>query len=401
MTKHLYTHTNGDRSGFTLVELLVVISIIAVLAGLLLPAIQAAREAARRAQCISNQRQVSFALLNFEQTKNGFPALRAPQKPANYPSSAYAGFDVTNPDSTELTWVGFILPFMEQNTAWGVINAGKFDTVLYDLVIPVMQCKSSGISPGDSRISYVANAGPLNENDNVGAAPPFVGDGTAVEYGRPEREIRDAKMYTIFFDHFCPPGRWRDGYPNSTGWCKTRVSLDNISAMDGTSMTILLSENEDAGHWIWYDAAPNIAGQSYLPTATYHLTSLSADIRPSEPLEDIEGLVGFCYPSDLSSIATGEIPMYEPAMVGGAPNNVASPLFINEGKNVTFSGNTPYRFIDRIRKAHPSSGHPGVVVAAFCDGSVRTLKDDMDKTLFVRLCRPGSGVILNPGDLGW
>jgi hypothetical protein len=40
-----------------------------------------------------------------------------------------------------------------------------------------------------------------------------------------------------------------------------------------------------------------------------------------------------------------------------------------------------------------------VVIAAFCDGSVRTLKDEMDKTLFVRLCRPGSGVILNPKDL--
>jgi len=84
MKKHLYTTTNGDRSGFTLVELLVVISIIAVLAGLLLPAIQAAREAARRAQCISNQRQVAFALLNHEQTRGTFPALRSPLRPATY-----------------------------------------------------------------------------------------------------------------------------------------------------------------------------------------------------------------------------------------------------------------------------------------------------------------------------
>jgi hypothetical protein len=53
------------------------------------------------------------------------------------------------------------------------------------------------------------------------------------------------------------------------------------------------------------------------------------------------------------------------------------------------------------RTARPSSGHPGIAVAAFCDGGVRKLKDDMDKTLFVRLCRPGSGVILNPKDLGF
>ena len=116
----------------------------------------------------------------------------------------------------------------------------------------------------------------------------------------------------------------------------------------------------------------------------------------------MEHSVGFCFPNVLSSIADGEIPAYEPVRNGGVLNNVESPLFINEGKDVYFNGlggaNTP---IDWFRKTRPSSGHPGVVVTAFVDGSVRTLRDDIDKTLFVRLCRPGSGVIINPKDLGW
>ena len=167
------------RQGFTLVELLVVISIIAMLAALLLPAIQAAREQGRRTQCISNQRQVAFALLNYESNKGSFPALRAPLKPASYPCTHFAGDGALNPDSTELTWVSFILPFMEQNTAWSQITSGNIiDDTLYHLVLPIMQCKSGGITPGDSRISYVANAGPQNAVD--------------IEYGNSGRYEKDA-----------------------------------------------------------------------------------------------------------------------------------------------------------------------------------------------------------------
>jgi hypothetical protein len=75
-------------------------------------------------------------------------------------------------------------------------------------------------------------------------------------------------------------------------------------------------------------------------------------------------------------------------------DNERSPLFINEGR-----ANSGASILYSTRTARPSSGHPGVVVAAFCDGSVHTLKDDMDRTLFVRLARPGSGVILNPKDI--
>jgi len=377
------------HTGFTLVELLVVISIIAMLAALLLPAIQAAREQGRRTQCISNQRQVAFALLNYESTKGSFPALRAPLRPSAYPWQDNIPAGQPPEECAELCWVGFLLPFMEQNTAWGQINSGIIERELYNLVLPVMQCKSGGISPGDNHISYVANAGPYNSWNRSGGN--FYGS----EYGNPNRLNKDEKMYTIFFDHFAMEGAWQD---QTARRCKTRVSVDNISAMDGTSMTILLSENENAGHWIWY---ANVAGfgvnvpmatTNAIPGAGWYVID-PADIVPSQEwLGDMEAVAGFCFPGDLSSIATGEIPYYIPLQY--PVDNEESPLFINEGRR-----NSGARIAYGVRTARPSSGHPGVVIAAYCDGSARPLKDDMDKTLFVRLCRPGSGVILNPKDL--
>ena len=170
----------------------------------------------------------------------------------------------------------------------------------------------------------------------------------------------------------------------------TRVTVDNISAMDGTSNTILLSENEDAGHWIWHigGRVPRIPiNQLWIGRQWEH-----TDLVPSFPFW-VESEVGFCFPNVLSDIVDGEVPTYIPLM-RGTDDVEGSPLFINEGR-----ANSGVSIVHKDRTARPSSGHPGGVMAAFCDGHTQFLKEEMDKTLFVRLCRPGSGVILNPKDL--
>jgi prepilin-type N-terminal cleavage/methylation domain-containing protein len=98
------------RRGFTLIELLVVIAIIAVLIGLLLPAVQAAREAARRIQCVNNLKQVGLALHNYHSANGSFP-LGGVQK----------GF-LWDGQSNCLNWRALVLPYLEQGNLSNAIN---------------------------------------------------------------------------------------------------------------------------------------------------------------------------------------------------------------------------------------------------------------------------------------
>jgi prepilin-type N-terminal cleavage/methylation domain-containing protein len=97
------------RSGFTLVELLVVIAIIGILVALLLPAIQAAREAARRTQCSNNAKQIGLALHNYHDTHQAFPA-----GAWNFSAAGVTNDSCTAPASgRRAPWTVLILPYME------------------------------------------------------------------------------------------------------------------------------------------------------------------------------------------------------------------------------------------------------------------------------------------------
>ena len=110
-----------NRGGFTLIELLVVIAIIAVLVGLLLPAVQKVREAAARMSCQNNLHQISLASMNFESTNGCLPpgGLISPNSPPN-------PWETTGPTGPFTGCLAFLLPYLEQNNVYNQINPQFF-----------------------------------------------------------------------------------------------------------------------------------------------------------------------------------------------------------------------------------------------------------------------------------
>ena len=141
------TLRNRRWKAFTLVELLVVIAIIGILIALLLPAVQAAREAARRMQCSNNLKQLSLAMLNYEQQNNRLPVF-----------------------SNNFTPQVFMLPFLEQQALYEAYNFDEpwdspANQQIASTVVPVYNCPSTTM-PGP-QTSYVMLVGPNTISDGA------------------------------------------------------------------------------------------------------------------------------------------------------------------------------------------------------------------------------------------
>lgn len=126
-----------SKRGFTLVELLVVIAIIGILVALLLPAVQAAREAARRTSCINNMKQLSLALHNYHDSFKTF-------MPSAVWGRAVAG--QTYEAAYHHTWIVMILPYIEQQTLYDRIDKRLriWGQPMVSQQVPVLRCPSDG-----------------------------------------------------------------------------------------------------------------------------------------------------------------------------------------------------------------------------------------------------------------
>jgi prepilin-type N-terminal cleavage/methylation domain-containing protein len=206
------------RNAFTLVELLVVIAIIGVVVALLLPAVQAAREAARRSSCMNNGRQISLAALNYES------AFRELPKGTNNAVGQSRGGNTWYDD---YTWFVFILPYMEGDAAFKGFDMkkpflGAHHEAARAFYIPMFDCPSDQQGriynqPGDGNPSnnndalnryyynYVANLGntgtgqaavviaPVRERVEFGGAPFAYGRAIGL------KEITDGTSNTLMF----------------------------------------------------------------------------------------------------------------------------------------------------------------------------------------------------------
>jgi prepilin-type N-terminal cleavage/methylation domain-containing protein/prepilin-type processing-associated H-X9-DG protein len=238
------------RSAFTLIEFLVVIAIIAILLGLLLPAVQKVREAAARSKCANNLKQIGLALHNYHGVYECFPQAYKPLS-SNDPTVPYAGAGTYGPSAFTL-----ILPFMEQDNIYRLIDTSKGAlsgvnmppaNPAYSTPIPTFLCPSA---PGQPTVDYSAELAQSFNNFGVTVnCPP------GLIFGRTDY-APDAGMSADI------PGISING--GASILCQPPDGPVRIpTIIDGASNTILIVE--DAGRPGWYGSKGIVSPDGFTP----------------------------------------------------------------------------------------------------------------------------------------
>ncbi len=337
-----------NQKGFTLIELLVVIAIIAILIALLLPAVQQAREAARRTQCKNNLKQLGLAFHNYHDTFNVF-AMGVQQAVQNsYGPSFYAG----------------ILPYLEQgnlyskitfsgaSTGWtgaGGGSAGNFNgTQINGVFIPSFVCPSS---PLDQFIQDT-NGGALQ------TCPSYVGISGAVDEDKtsanvPATDTDGFQNDRQIYGGNCCAANSQNGYHSASGILVWNQAIGINKITDGTSNTIMLGETSD-----WALDANNS----------------KFDIRGGAPHGWLMGTDGFGVTSGWNGPLSRKFNLTSVRYAPGTRNYNLAGVHNNHGPNNPLI-----------------SAHTGGVQVVFADGHVSFISNNINLPTLKRLCSRDDG----------
>lgn len=226
-----------NRKAFTLVELLVVIAIIGVLVALLLPAVQAAREAARRSSCSNKIRQLAIGLHNHHDTMNKLP-----------PGAQNAVYPVPNPAGNTTTingtsWIVFILPYIEQQNVydkyrWDLAYNAAENALVGENVIATLYCPS-----GPDPKKHLDTNSPLQKNPSTHYYGVMGPAGTT----NPTSITLNGTQYDYTVGDPTANGAWSahgmlSHYRETTGSVSSFRVVRLADVIDGTSNTLMLAE---------------------------------------------------------------------------------------------------------------------------------------------------------------
>jgi prepilin-type N-terminal cleavage/methylation domain-containing protein/prepilin-type processing-associated H-X9-DG protein len=369
------------RRGFTLVELLVVITIIGMLVSLLLPAIQAARETGRKNTCINNMRNASTALMQVHDSKRAYPGY------ANVVGGKRASWVVTilnNLDRGDLyqVWLNNHnqLTPAASATANPGLSAGLTTSVDWaHTLLNILICPSNPSTTNNADpLSYVVNSGVANTpNDNYPPGTvPWKEDASSGVFFNQAGSDASAPNATQYH----PSGMGGGGFNGANA---PKISMDFISTNDGTTYTLMVSENLQAGNWA---TDPN------------DVNAIKAPYRSDFQIRQNTSFVWYL---------TGTLSNFEPLPASDGPGAKINAQSKNATTPMPYS-TYPVNVADGgLAYSRPSSSHPGGVNVIFCDNHYRFISEDIQYNVYTQLMTPRqSAVIANSSGqtaktLGW